>query len=274
LADILRSNEIVTREQPASVIRTAVSPLDDRAVTGADLLIAVDMDPRALKSVQDLVPVILANTGVAQPTSQLAIQQASLPVIDQEHVEDMLAPVVVKYLGDGALAATRRLPILRRAYGERLINETSHVNGLYAFATGVAETVPTLTIPLNVADLVVLTKNQLIMVYKLALATGRPMSPSGVIGELLGVIGAGFLWRQIARELVGLIPVIGIVPKVAVAYGGTYAVGQAAQTYLIEGEVPAAEQLKTLYTEAIDRGRALAQSLMRRNDRSSRSDKP
>jgi uncharacterized protein (DUF697 family) len=267
LAEILQSDEVITDAHPASAVRTTGPPLDDQAVAGADLLIAVNMDPQTLASVQDHVPVILVNTGVAQPSSHPAIQQAPLTVIDREHVEDVLAPAVAKQLGDGALAAARRLPILRQAYGDWLLNETSRANAIYAFSTGIAETVPVLNIPLNMADIVVLTKNQLIMVYKLALAAGRATSPVAVIGELVGVIGAGFLWRQIARELIGLIPAVGIVPKVAVAYAGTYAVGQAAQTYLVEGQVPGSEQLKSLYTEAIERGRTLAQSLARRNER-------
>jgi hypothetical protein len=41
------------------------------------------------------------------------------------------------------------------------------------------------------------------------------------------VIGGGFLFRQLARELVGLIPIAGVAPKVAVAYAGTWAIGRA-----------------------------------------------
>ena len=291
LAEILRSAEVVAEERATSVIRIAGPPLDDPTVAGATLLIAVDLDPQALASVQDHIPVLLVNTGVPQPssavlslrrpepvegskghpaiqqTSQQNIQQASLLAIEREHVEKVLSPIMVRQLGESDLAAARRLPILREAYGDWLLNETSRANALYAFSTGIAETVPVLNIPLNMADIVVLTKNQLIMVYKLALAAGRPASPVAVIGELVGVIGAGFLWRQIAREMVGLIPVVGIVPKVAVAYAGTYAVGQAAQAYLVEGQVPGSEQVKRLYIQAMDRGRELAQSLVRRNAR-------
>jgi len=282
LAEILRSDEVGTEEQATSVVRTAGPSLDDQTVAGATLLIAVDTDPQALASIQDHVPVLLVNTGVPQPsnhpaiqqTGQLAIQQATLSAIDREHVEKILSPIMVRQLGESDLAAARRLPILREAYGDWLLNETARANALYAFSTGIAETVPGLNIPLNMADIVILTKNQLIMVYKLALAAGRPASPVAVIGELVGVIGAGFLWRQIAREMVGLIPVVGIVPKIAVAYAGTYAVGEATQAYLIEGQAPGSEQVKRLYIQAMDRGRELAQSLARRNERPEGMDAP
>ena len=49
------------------------------------------------------------------------------------------------------------------------------------------------------------------------------------------MIGGGFLLRQGARQLVGLIPVAGIVPKVAVAYAGTLAIGKAVVAWATYG---------------------------------------
>jgi uncharacterized protein (DUF697 family) len=83
--------------------------------------------------------------------------------------------------------------------------------------------------------LVVLTKNQLVMSYRIALASGKKGTPRDLVGEVLGVIGGGFLFRQGARQLVGLIPVAGIVPKVAVAYAGTLAIGKAVVTWAAYG---------------------------------------
>ena len=54
------------------------------------------------------------------------------------------------------------------------------------------------------------------MSYRIALASGKKGTPRELVGEVLGVIGGGFLFRQGARQLVGLIPVAGIAPKVAV----------------------------------------------------------
>jgi len=48
---------------------------------------------------------------------------------------------------------------------------------------------------------------------------------------VLGVVGAGFGFRTIARELVGFVPVGGWAAKGAVAYAGTKAVGEAARRY-------------------------------------------
>ena len=46
--------------------------------------------------------------------------------------------------------------------------------------------------------------------------------------ELLPIVGGGFGWRALARELSGFIPVGGILIKSAIAYAGTVVVGEGA----------------------------------------------
>jgi uncharacterized protein (DUF697 family) len=266
LAAILRRSEIAPQDGSASAVQTSRPDARSRDLKAADLIIAVDVKPHTVGATDGRGPVVFVSTRAGQVIVAPEAEHVTLTTIDEESLRTLLAPAIVRQLDEQAIAAVRRLPILRPAYGEWLINETSRGNALYALSTGMAETVPALNIPLNLADMMVLTKNQLVMVYKLAMAAGRPESPRAVIRELLGVIGAGFMWRQVARELVGLIPVIGIIPKIAVAYGGTYAVGQAAQTYLFEGQAPAQDQLQRLYQEAVQRGRSFAESLMARRN--------
>lgn len=156
------------------------------------------------------------------------------------------------------LALARHLGVFRPAVIRRLIDDTSRTNALYSASTGVAEIVPVLNLPLNLADMVILSKNQLVMAYKIALAAGREGKPQELITELVGVLGGGLLFRQVARGLVGLIPVWGIVPKVAVAYAGTFVIGSAAALWALEGRTPGADDLRGLYRESLARGRALA----------------
>jgi hypothetical protein len=80
--------------------------------------------------------------------------------------------------------------------------------------------------------------------------------------EVLPVIGGGFFWRQIARQLVGLIPGFGILPKVAVAYAGTYTTGQAATRWYRNGDVLSQDALKRLYRQASMLGRRRAADLV------------
>ena len=101
--------------------------------------------------------------------------------------------------------------------------------------------VPILGIPISAADTVVLTKNQALMVYRLALAFGAPPEFQSRMMEITPVIGAAVVWRQVAGGLVGLVPGYGILPKTAVAYAGTYITGRAAELWYATGLVSKAD---------------------------------
>jgi uncharacterized protein (DUF697 family) len=160
------------------------------------------------------------------------------------------------------LALARHLVPLRDPLFAELIEETARTNAMYALTTGLAEVVPLLDVPLNVADIVVLTKNQLLMSYRIALVSGKQGTPRELVGEVLGVIGGGFLLRQGARQLVGLIPVAGIVPKVAVAYAGTLAIGKAMVAWATYGTALDPGAVKKLYRQALSRGQDVARALV------------
>ena len=182
-------------------------------------------------------------------------------------VEAVLVPAVLSALPSRYhLSFARHLPRFRDAVMRALIDETSRANAIYATSTGLAQVVPILNIPISAADMVVLTKNQLIMAYKVALVAGKKGQPQEVMGELIGVLGGGFLFRQVARQLIGLVPVWGIVPKVAVSYAGTWAIGQSVQLWATRGKVPDQEDLRGFYDAALERGRAFAKRLTNRKE--------
>ncbi len=195
--------------------------------------------PHALASVDDGVAI---DTAVAQAAATLV---GELPEPER-------------------LAFAHQLPPFRAPLFERVIEDTARANASFAFTSGLAEAVPILTAPLNLGDMIVLTKNQLLMGYRLVLAGGRDGEPRALIGELLGVLGGGLMFRQLARQLVGLIPVVGILPKVAVAYGGTWAIGRAVVLWVTEGRTASAETLRTFSREGLERGRAVARDISSR----------
>ena len=158
---------------------------------------------------------------------------------------------------EARLAAARRLPGLRPLYAQRLTSEVSVSNAAFALASGVPSLVPFLGIPISAADTIVLTKNQALMVYRLALACGAPPEFQRRMLEITPVIGGAVLWRQIAGALVGLVPGYGIVPKTAVAFGGTYVVGLAATRYY-EAGILTDEERKRITKEAAGRAREAA----------------
>jgi uncharacterized protein (DUF697 family) len=175
-------------------------------------------------------------------------------------VVDALVAVVEP---DRRLGLARQFPALRPKVFNALIDETARANAGYAFSTGLAEIIPILDIPLNIGDMIVLSKNQLMMSYKIALAAGKTGQPRELIGEIVGVLGGGLLLRQLARQLVGLLPVIGLVPKVAVAYGGTWAIGRAVMLWATDGRKVTAARFRQLSREGLIRGRKVARSLRR-----------
>ena len=210
-------------------------------------------------------PVLVVVVGDRSPGSGLARAgeraRVVLSAIDESAIEPMALALADLAGDDRQLALASRLPLLRPAIVAHLIERTARANASFAFTTGLAETVPLLSAPLNLGDIVVLTKNQVMMCYRIALASGRDGEPRELLGEILGVLGGGMLFRQAARQLVGLIPFIGILPKVAVAYAGTYAIGRATSAWLTDGRRITSETIAKYSRESLDRGIAVAERL-------------
>jgi uncharacterized protein (DUF697 family) len=166
------------------------------------------------------------------------------------------------------LGLGRQFPGLRTLLFTALIDETARANASYAFTTGIAEVIPVLNVAMNIGDVLILTKNQLVMSYKIALVAGKSGTPRHLMGEIFGVLGGGLLFRQIARQLIGLIPVVGIVPKVAVAYGGTWAIGRAVVMWATVGQALTTDSVRAFYEEGLKRGRQAARALVSRRAKS------
>ena len=196
--------------------------------------------------------------GFEPPAGWQAHQLVAGQVNDPQFLLKKFAPAVIEMMPEYLLPLARRYPLFRVPVANHLINDTSFSNAAYALSTSLAELVPVLNIPFTIADMVVITKAQAFLVYRLGLAFGFSTRWQDYAGEFGGVIGTGFVWRQVARYLVGLIPVIGIIPKVAVAYSGTYVIGHTVLAwYLTERHLTPA-QLRDLYRSAYWRGRATA----------------
>jgi uncharacterized protein (DUF697 family) len=172
------------------------------------------------------------------------------------------APTVLKLLPDRHLALGRQFPLFRLPIARQLINDTSYTNAAYALGTGIAEVVPVLNLPLNITDMIVLTKAQAFLTYRLGLLLGFSTAWQDYLAEFGSVIGSGFIWRQVARYLVGLIPVWGIVPKVAVSYAGTYLVGNTILQWYLTGRHLDPRQARELYRQALALGKRNAQRML------------
>jgi hypothetical protein len=78
-------------------------------------------------------------------------------------------------------------------------------------------------------------------------------------GALLSIAAGAFGWRALARELVGKIPLGGgLIPKGAIAYAGTYAVGKSLEFFYRGNGSLSRGQRRLVYREALNRGRQVA----------------
>lgn len=180
------------------------------------------------------------------------------PLDDPIFLHQKLVSLVIRILPNKLIPLGRNYPFFRVPIAHYLINDTSQSNAAYSLATGLAQIVPILNIPLVITDMIILTKNQAFLVYKLGLVFGFTSDWRSYAAEFGSVIGAGFLWRQLARSLVGLLPVIGIMPKVAISYAGTKVVGTAILQWYLTGRHISAPQLKATYQRALSQGKSLA----------------
>jgi uncharacterized protein (DUF697 family) len=130
-------------------------------------------------------------------------------------VEEITA-AVARGLGENGTSLAARLPVLRPAVCKSLIAHFAKRNAMVSAAIFVPG-----------VDMPVLTLNQVRLVMRIALAYGQEID-RGRAAELIGVVGAGFGFRAVARELLDLVPVAGWAVKGAIAYSGTKAVGEAA----------------------------------------------
>jgi uncharacterized protein (DUF697 family) len=148
----------------------------------------------------------------------------------------------------------RTFPAIRSIAAMHVVSTTSRVNAQFALVSSLPELIPIVGGVLAVgADTIVLTKNQLMMLYKLAAIHGRDIDNRWrIYTEMVPVVGAAMVWRTLARDLVTMLPfAAGAVPKVMIAFAGTYAVGRAAHTYYDEGKKVSPARMREFYREAL-----------------------
>jgi uncharacterized protein (DUF697 family) len=129
---------------------------------------------------------------------------------------ERLARVLAARLGDDGAAVAARVPALRRAVAQQLIQSAARKNGVVAAAVFVPG-----------VDLPVLLRNELRLIAQLEQVYGRQLAPGNRLPELAGTAAVGLGLRAVARELLDLIPVAGWAVKGVVAYAGTRALGEA-----------------------------------------------
>ncbi len=174
---------------------------------------------------------------------------------DPGDAASQLGSALLEQLPDAALALARCFPSLRPLVSRDVIVRTSRVNAEFALLSSLPANIPIVGGAVGAsADFLVLTKNQVLMLLRLAAIHGRPPRfDLNTVLELLPVVGAAFAWRTIARTLLEFVPSpIGAIPKTGVAFGGTYIVGKLAEYYFTTGLKPPAGAARRFADEAAE----------------------
>jgi uncharacterized protein (DUF697 family) len=174
------------------------------------------------------------------------------------------AAEIVRENDDIASALARGYPAFRVPAVERVIQSIARENALFSIATALPDVLPSLMeLPWAfgefASDTAFLTVNQIRMAFLIAAACGRPVGFAHQKAEVLGIAAGAFGWRAIARELTGKIPFGGgLIPKGAIAYAVTYAIGKGLERLYQAGTPYSRAERREIYREAYERGREVA----------------
>jgi uncharacterized protein (DUF697 family) len=164
---------------------------------------------------------------------------------------------------DLELTLARQFVPFRKPVIERIIHAVSLENAVFAVAAALPNIVPNLgELPWAIgefaSDTAFLTANQVRMAFLIAAACGKEVGYTQRTVEILSIAGSAFGWRALARELVGKIPFGGgIIPKGAIAYAGTFAIGKGLEQYHLAGALYTRAQREEVYQAALDRGKVI-----------------
>ncbi|MFI5265775.1 MAG: hypothetical protein ACHQ7M_00195 [Chloroflexota bacterium] len=184
--------------------------------------------------------------------------------LSTDSVRHQLAPAILDAVPHLGLALGRRFGIFRQAVADREIMRVARVNAEVAVVSAIPQASLILGPVSAVADTFLLTKNQAMLLLRLAALYGLSLDKRRLV-ELAPIVGAAFGWRTLAREAVGFLPAgFGVLPKAVIAYAGTVAIGRAAAWYYETGRKMPENQLRQIYSESSARARGLVREIGQR----------
>ena len=187
--------------------------------------------------------------------------------LDLDAPEDCIRRIL-KRREDLMLPLAAQLEPFRNPAAHKIIRAVAKENALFCLATALPDVIPSiLSFPWALgefsSDTAFLTINQIRMLFLLAAASDRPVGYKEQRSEIASIIAGCFGWRAIARELIGKIPFGGgLIPKAAVAWAGTFAVGLSFERLYRLGYGFTRAERKAVYEDAFDHGRQIASMLL------------
>jgi uncharacterized protein (DUF697 family) len=181
------------------------------------------------------------------------ITEYVVPSLDANALRPSFFPHLVQTCSGSEVAVARRLPILREFCAAKLTRDCAKRALTIAAASAVVDHLPVAGLILgplaSAGDMVAITGLQMALTLQIGMCYGREPDLQRV-WELIPVLGGGFGWRALSRELSGFIPVAGIAIKGAIAYAGTIVVGEGVTFYYEHGRQMSSTDASKLYDEA------------------------
>ena len=175
--------------------------------------------------------------------------------ITKDALRGRVFPHLVECSKGVEIAVGRCLPPLRESVAAKLTRDAANNALKVALASAVVDHIPVVGIVLgafaSAGDMIAITGFQMMLLLQIQAAYGKDPDVQRM-WQLLPVIGGGFGWRTLARELVGFVPVAGIAIKGAIAYAGTIVVGEGTTFFLEHGQHMSKKQAAQLYERTKD----------------------
>ena len=212
-------------------------------------------------------PSATAATGPAQAPPAGGSEEYVVDRIALETLRGRFLPHLIECCKGIEVAVGRRLPALRDTVTAKLTRDAALTSLKVAGASAVVDHIPVLGVVLGAfasgADMFAITGIQMTLMLNIGATYGRDPDLSQV-WELLPVVGGGFGWRALAREISGFIPVGGIFIKAAIAYAGTVVVGEGVAFYYRNGRQMGVEDAARVYDEAKATAMTFAREILSR----------
>lgn len=217
-------------ELPLAAVVTQIDELDPKRVEPP---YENDQKQRNIKAAVDALTQVIEKSRIGLlkviPVSTYAEYDNGRRVYDNFFNIDILIEYLTEVLPNTAQLQLARLSAVKkvqRKFAKILVASIATV------CSGIAAT------PIPVADLIPITSTQIGMITGIAYISGRELSKKSAMEFLaaLGVnVGAGFAIREGARALIKFVfPMAGNAVSAAIAFAGTWGIGEAAMAYFIE----------------------------------------
>lgn len=119
--------------------------------------------------------------------------------------------------------------------------------------------------PFPLVDVALVTPIQIVMVQAIGRIYGHGLDRQGVF-EFFGAIGAGIVSQQVIMAGAKLIPFIGWIVGISIAFALTWAIGEVCIHYFSNGRQVPIEELQEMFSKVYETKKAEKQNEIRQND--------